>query len=151
VLRPEVRLRLRADEVAAKVMDGEAVLINLTSGVYYSMDGTGTAVWELITARCTLREIAEALVARYDVAGPRAQADIQRLATELIEEQLVEVDDGPVTGQTGVGGTPTGSREPYRVPELQVYRDMADLLALDPPLPDLPTTPWHEAEGLRRG
>jgi hypothetical protein len=82
---------------------------------------------------------------------PRAQEDIQRLAAELIEEQLVEVDDGPVTGPTGVSAAPMGPREPYQPPELQVYRDMADLLALDPPLPDLPTTPWHEAEEVRRG
>ena len=32
-------------EVAAKVMDGEAILINLANGMYYSMDGAGGFLW----------------------------------------------------------------------------------------------------------
>ena len=35
------RFRVNTEEVAAKVIDGEAIIINLTTGVYYSMDGVG--------------------------------------------------------------------------------------------------------------
>ena len=35
------RLMPKSDQIAAKVMDGEAVIIDLASGVYYSMDGGG--------------------------------------------------------------------------------------------------------------
>ena len=38
-------LRPNEEEVAAKVMDGEAILINLSSGIYYSMDKVGGVLW----------------------------------------------------------------------------------------------------------
>jgi len=44
------RLMPKSDQIAAKVMDGEAVIIDLASGVYYSMDGVGGLIWSLIEA-----------------------------------------------------------------------------------------------------
>jgi hypothetical protein len=35
---------------------------------------------------------------------------------------------------------------PYELPKLNIYRDMGDLLALDPPVPGLGDTPWKEPE-----
>ena len=37
-------------------------------------------------------------------------------------------------------------RQPYRVPEVEVFRDMAQLLALDPPMPDVGDIPWRRAD-----
>ena len=34
----------------------------------------------------------------------------------------------------------------YAAPQLNVYRDMGDLLALDPPTPGLELTPWQDTE-----
>ena len=33
--------RPREEEIASKVIDGEAIIINLANGVYYSMDKVG--------------------------------------------------------------------------------------------------------------
>jgi len=41
MLKPESSLRPNEEEVASKVMDGEAILINLSNGIYYSMDKVG--------------------------------------------------------------------------------------------------------------
>ena len=38
-------VRANPDEVAAKVVQGEAIIINLATGVYYSMTGVGAAAW----------------------------------------------------------------------------------------------------------
>ena len=38
------RMQPNKEEVAAKVMDGEAILINLSNGIYYSMDKVGAVV-----------------------------------------------------------------------------------------------------------
>jgi hypothetical protein len=36
------------------------------------------------------------------------------------------------------------TKEPYEQPQLNIYRDMGDLLALDPPTPRLEATAWKE-------
>lgn len=137
-------LRPNAEEVAAKVIDGEAILINLANGIYYSMDQVGAFIWELIEGGHSLEAIIAAIRARYEVSPDQAQADVERLAAELCHEQLVAVSpDAPVPPKAQ---TTAPERLPYVSPVLNVYRDMGDLLALDPPTPGLEMTPWLEAE-----
>jgi len=139
------RLRPNEEEVAAKVMDGEAILINLSNGIYYSMDKVGGVVWELIEKRYSLEEIREAISGRYEVSPEQAQADVERLANELLQENLVlEADDAAPRETLRLGDSQ--QRESYQSPQLNIYRDMGALLALDPPVPGLEATPWKDSE-----
>jgi hypothetical protein len=143
VLSPSSRLRPNEAEVAAKVMDGEAIIINLANGMYYSMDQVGGLIWELIDEGRSVAEIASAISRSYDVPAARASADVERLATDLLEEKLVCVAEQD--GQVRDVHKP--EREPklrYETPQLNKYRDMGDLLALDPPMPGLTDIPWQE-------
>ena len=144
------RLRPNEAEVAAKVMDGEAVIINLASGTYFSMDKAGGLVWELIEGRHTLEEVVAAVVARYEVSSTQAQTDIERLLGELTAENLVMVADGEGP-RLGSQPKEAQQRQPYEAPRLNAYRDMADLLALDPPMPGLYDTPWAGTADERSG
>jgi hypothetical protein len=139
------RLQSREEEVAAKVIDGEAILINLGNGIYYSMDKVGALIWELVEKRHTLAEIAEAIVGRYQVAREQAEADVLRLGEELLQENIVTVtENGVSSGEKGHWGN--GERLAYETPQLNIYRDMGDLLALDPPTPGLQNIAWKEPE-----
>ncbi len=140
------RLRPNEKEVAAKVLDGEAVIINLSNGIYYSMDKVGGFIWEMIAGGHSLGETVAAIIAHYDVSPQQAQADVERLAAELIQENLVIVaDHSPQAFKSQ--DTPPQERLPYESPTLNVYRDMGDLLALDPPMPMLEEIPWKESTG----
>lgn len=140
---PVDRLRPNEGEVAAKVFDGEAILINLSTGAYYSMAGVGGLVWELIEQGHGLDEIAAAVTARYEVPTDVVRADVERLAGELVREKLVILAPTAAPG-VAVTGAPGGPRLPYVAPVLNIYRDMGDLLALDPPMPALDEIPWKE-------
>jgi hypothetical protein len=135
-------LRPNLAEVAAKVMDGEAIIINLTNGMYYSMDQVGGLLWELIERGETLSAMVDAVVASYDVDATQARTDLERLLAELLDEQLVvDADGSPTDG----GSLPAPAvRQPYTRPELNKYSDMGDLLALDPPMPTLHEFPWQQ-------
>jgi len=135
------RLRPNEEEVAAKVLDGEAILINLSNGTYYSMDKAGGFIWELIEGRHSLEEMVAAIIARYEVSSSQAQADVERLAAELVEESLVRLSDDQAPWRQEWQPEQC-QRLPYESPQLNIYRDMADLLALDPPTPGLEYTPW---------
>lgn len=145
MLTRHTRLRPNEKEVAAKVLDGEAIMINLTSGAYYSMDEVGGLIWEMIDARHSLGEIVAAVIARYDVSSEPVQRDVQRLAAQLVDENLVMVSDDEAP--LGASEAPEPQQKlPYTSPNLNIYRDMADLLAIDPPTPELQEIVWKEPD-----
>jgi Coenzyme PQQ synthesis protein D (PqqD) len=132
-------------QVAAKVFDGEAILINMSTGMYYSMTDVGGLVWELLEARRSLEEIVLSITARHDVSREQAETDVQRLAAELLREDLIAAThDGP-PGRA-IAETPQQAKLPYQAPRLNVYRDMGELLALDPPAPELMDIAWNEPD-----
>jgi hypothetical protein len=132
----EARVRPNTQDVAAKVLDGEAIMINLTLGTYYSLDRVGTVVWELIERGHSLKRIVEALTSRFDVSPETAEADLQRLVGEMLEEGIVlRVDEGVKRDREPPPSGTTKAKSAYEPPELSIYRDMADLLALEPPTP----------------
>jgi Coenzyme PQQ synthesis protein D (PqqD) len=136
-------LKPNNEEVAAKVMDGEAILINLSNGIYYSMDKVGGVVWELVERNHSPKEIVAFIINRYEVESERVQADVERLLKELVDERLIlEADD--VVGGNREQPRQADTKETYEQPQLNIYRDMGDLLALDPPTPGLEATPWKD-------
>ena len=144
MLTPHSCLRPNENEVAAKVMDGEAILINLSNGIYYSMDKVGGLIWEMIEGKHSLETIVEVISRRYEVSSEQARTDVERLADELVQEGLVKAAEEEAPG----GGSPSREFEQklaYESPRLNIYRDMGDLLALDPPMPSL-DTPWKESD-----
>jgi hypothetical protein len=124
-------------DVAAKVVDGEAILINLSNGLYFSLDKVGAYIWSMIAAGSTVELIARSVSDRYGVPTERTRPDVRKLVAELLGENLIEAGNGTpaLTASTTVGS------EPYEPPTLVRYDDMADMFALDPPLPELPAVP----------
>jgi len=144
MLQPASRFVVNAPEVAGKVIDGEAIIMNLGSAIYYSTDGAGAVVWDLAAAGHSLAEIAQAVTDTYGIDPTQATADVSHLLEELTRERLLRVATGgdpavPPQVQAREAGS-------YRVPTLQRYDDMADLLALDPPMPTPSATAFPPAE-----
>jgi hypothetical protein len=138
------RFRPREEEVAAKVMDGEAILINLSNGIYYSMDKVGGFVWEMVESRQSVEEMVTGIVARYEVSREQAEADLALLMEELVQENLIAASED---GAAGIATTEVPDQKmPYDAPKLNIYRDMGDLLALDPPTPGLQDIAWKDGE-----
>ena len=94
-----------------------------------------------------MADVASAVAARYDVAADRAEGDVARFAAELLNERLLvtaTIVDAAAAGAAGAAIT-AAAREPYQAPRLHKYTDMADMLALDPPLPGLNDIPWKRS------
>jgi hypothetical protein len=80
----------RSTDVDWTVLDGEAVLINLENGFYYTLNRVGTVIWELFTGDQTLEAICSALCERFDVTADVARKDLLALVTKLHHEGLIE-------------------------------------------------------------
>jgi hypothetical protein len=137
--------RPREEEVASKVIDGEAIIINLANGVYYSMDKVGALVWDRLQAGHTLDDVIAAVTGSYDVPREQAESNVRDLVQELVQENLVVATENGAAAPTEKA-MEQQEKAPYDIPKLNIYRDMGDLLALDPPVPGLGDTPWKEPE-----
>ncbi len=129
-----VRVRVNEPQVTAKVMDGEAIIIDLSTGIYYSLGGVGGLIWSGIEAGHNGGGIVDTILARHEVSRETALSDFGTLVGELQAANLVVPADGDAEASQAPDGT--ASKSPYEPPSLQRYEDMAELFALDPPLPD---------------
>ncbi len=128
------RFATKEGDVAAKVIDGEAILINLGTGAYYTMGGVGGRVWSLIEQACNADEICKALASEYGTPVETVEADVHELIDQLLAEGLIGISD--TNGASPVIELRTGV-DAYAKPELRKFEDMAEMFALDPPLPGL--------------
>lgn len=76
--------------VVSTTLDEEAVLLDLDTRRYYSLNETGARIWELLADDQSLDAIAEAITTEWDVSEENARAHVERLLAELEEEGLVE-------------------------------------------------------------
>ena len=79
------------DDVLFQELQGEAVLLNLKSGVYFGLDPVGTRIWQLFAEHEVLSEVARAVVAEYDVAEDKCSEDLLKLVDDLEKQELVSV------------------------------------------------------------
>src|SRR5436305_10886164 len=139
MLNPSDSFEPDAERAAGDVIDGEAIVINLATGAYYSMQGVGGEIWSMIAARRSALSMIEEIVASYDVDAETAQRDVEGVLEQLLGERLIRaVPNGNGAHPVAVAAT----KRPYAAPRLEIYRDMEELLALDPPAPGMNQIAW---------
>ncbi|HEX8205239.1 MAG TPA: PqqD family peptide modification chaperone [Solirubrobacteraceae bacterium] len=141
----EPRHAINGEVATAKVIDGEAIVINVVTGRYYSLEGSGALAWTWLAAGATLAEAADALAARFGIGAAQARADLAPLADELVADELLVRGDavaGPPDPALADADGVAAVRGPYAAPKVVRFTDMEDLLAFDPPLPPTDAELW---------
>jgi hypothetical protein len=114
--------------VISETIDGEVVIINLGTGNYYSLQGTGAVLWRGIEQGATRDELVEHLATSHaDASGVDAAVD--SFVEQLLGDELVVPADGEPPGPP-VLDPPVTAR--FEVPLLERFTDMTDLILLDP-------------------
>lgn len=132
--------------VLAKVIDGEAILINVSTGAYYSLSGIGGLVWQWIENEKSLQEMVSAITRNYDVEAETALMDTRHLIETMVAEGIVTSVGTDALEDETVSAVSISKKELYHPPTIEIYRDMQDLLALDPPMPGLRTIPRETSD-----
>jgi len=78
-----------AANVHARRFDEETVILHLDAGEYFSLDAVGTLVWERLEGGGSVGEAVELVVKSYDVDPDIAQADVLRLARDLVSQGIL--------------------------------------------------------------
>jgi len=84
-----------SDDVAFRELDGEAVILNLASGIYFGLDRTGTRMWQLVDQHGALQEVLAILCDQYDAPAATLETDLIRLAGELVDKGLLVENHEP--------------------------------------------------------
>jgi Coenzyme PQQ synthesis protein D (PqqD) len=126
-----MRYRVNEPQVINEMIDGEAIMINLATGTYYSLNPSGADVWALVEASLPLEAIVDELARRYDAGPEDIRGSVERLLEELAAEDLVvaSTDADPIGRAPDPGATPRSAFDP---PKLAKFTDMQDLILLDP-------------------
>jgi len=83
-----MRYRAITEALVATLADG-AVLLNLQTKRYFSLNETGTRIWEMVQQMVDEETIVATLLTEYDVDEPMARAEVRRILDELIEAELI--------------------------------------------------------------
>ncbi len=70
---------------------GEVVILQMSDGVYYSLDAVGARVWDRLQQPTTVRELCQLVLAEYEVEAERCERDLLVLLHDLAEASLIQV------------------------------------------------------------
>jgi hypothetical protein len=94
MIRLEQRVRVHPDVVDTELDGEEMVLLHLGSQTYYSLNMTGTRIWQGVKEGMTLQEISCRLQEAFEVEAERADRSVLALVNELVQHQLVQRSNG---------------------------------------------------------
>ena len=129
-----MRFQVNAGQVISEIIDNEAVMINLTTGNYYSLNASGADVWDAIERRESLDEIVGGLAGRYGKPREEVEPSVHALVEELRREELIvaAAEDRSDGSRLSGASTQQPATTPFEPPRLEKHTDMQDLILLDP-------------------
>lgn len=135
---PEQRYELNAPDVVEESIDGEALIVNLKTGLYYSARGSGDLVWRMALAGYTAGEAAAAMAAAA-TSQEAVGSDIERFFGDLVSEELIRP-----RGDRRVQPVEVQPVDAFDSPTLEKFSDLQELLVLDP-VHDVTEEGWPHA------
>ena len=84
-----------SEDVVARDIEGELVIIQLTSGIgdmedeIYTLNETGRAIWKSLDGKRSLREVAKILESEYEASPDEIEYDVIGLASELVRRKML--------------------------------------------------------------
>ena len=124
-----------APRVIHETIDGEVIIIDLGTGSYYSLRGSGADVWQLIhgSPGVASAELVDALTAHYEVGDVEIGTAVSAFVDKLSAEGLVTpADANDLPGALSVPESNGSPPRAFEAPTLEKYTDMQDLVLLDP-------------------
>jgi Coenzyme PQQ synthesis protein D (PqqD) len=130
ILNRDRVIRANSATTSSEVFADETVIIDFERGTYFSLRGCASAIWSLLQSPTSIGEIVEAARGALSRKPPD---DLEPVLAAFIA-QLVEHD--LVRESTETPATPIVTEEILlnlaEPPSLEVYSDLAELIAMDP-------------------
>jgi len=120
--------QVNAEAVTWQVVDDEAVVIHADTSEYFSLNLSGTFLWNLMVEHaCGEDELAEGISNRYEQGTADARAHVSSFMGKLQEALLIEQSEGQTPGATA-GITSRPPTDAYEPPDLVKFGDLETLI-----------------------
>jgi len=83
-------LRRRDDGVVWRELEGEVVLLDLRSSMYFTLNSTGKLLWDVLAQPATAQSLAASIVDAYGVSDAQAASDVEAFLGALAAHDLVQ-------------------------------------------------------------
>jgi len=77
------------DEVTWRDVNGELVVLKLTSGEYFSFNSVGRLTWIKLTEGKAVTEVIDAIASEYEVTHAQAESDVHSFVDGLLSNELL--------------------------------------------------------------
>jgi hypothetical protein len=128
----EARLRINSENVVHETIEGEVIVINLSSGSYFSLLGSAPEVWEHLVDGATAAQVTAALEQRYEAEPGEIDEQVRSLLDQLSEAGLIVPDGDRKGAGASAAAANGGERAAFVAPGFERYTDMKDYFLLDP-------------------
>ena len=125
--------------IVSEIIDGEAIIVNLANGYYYSLDPPAAEIWGWLEAGWSIADIISMIQDRYDCSGADPETAVRALCTGLaLAASLTRAfahlasdpaDEPSLTVYLADGGVVSLPRAPWEI------------------LDRTPSTAWDQEEG----
>ncbi len=89
-LAPDSVVKVAPDVLFSEVQ-GEAVLLNVKTGIYFGLNEVGTFIWTSLEESVNLSALQERLVEKYEASPEQVWTDLVALITDLHDRNLVDL------------------------------------------------------------
>ncbi|MGJ5673904.1 MAG: PqqD family peptide modification chaperone [Nostochopsis sp.] len=74
-------------------LGGEAVILNLKSGMYHGLNEVGARIWNLIQTPKTVKDIKGVILVEYEVEAEQCDRDLLALLEEFLAAELINIQN----------------------------------------------------------
>lgn len=78
------------DGVIWRDLQGDVVILNVETGVYFGLDGSGGQIWRELARHGSVEKTFESLKQQFDARPDELRRDLDDLVNQLVEKKLVQ-------------------------------------------------------------
>jgi hypothetical protein len=131
-------------KTASELFDGELVIADYGSGLYYALSPSATLVWQALGAGLGEGEVVTWLAGHAVLPRDDLAAQVRGVIKRLLDEGLLLPIDAPAAA--GTAARPAPPAVPFAAPQIERFSDLQELMLLDP-VHDVADAGWpHRAD-----
>jgi hypothetical protein len=136
---------IKDPEVVETVLEDGAVLLNLKTRFYYSLNKVGYRIWQLLDVAESSEDLSQKVVSEYQAEDKQVKENVSDFIKELEREKLVTPHEDGMNRQTqqeaqehDSNASQSSEKEPFSKPELIKHDEPLHEVVQNPFDPQLP-------------
>lgn len=83
---------VRRSDIMSGLVENELVMMDVDSGLYFSLDLIGSDIWERLVEPLRVATLCEQLCDRYAVDAVRCQREVLELLVSFLKHKLIRIE-----------------------------------------------------------